>query len=411
MKTQTKIDAVKTERTGPVLFSAYKRGEGIRKAIKQKREDILFEIKDSGLKGRGGAGFPTSTKWMLTAAAKAEKKFIVCNADEGEPGTFKDRVLLMEYPQLVFEGMVIGGYTVGAKVGIVYLRAEYEYMLEQLENYLSNMREDNLLGEGILGTDFSFDISIRLGSGAYVCGEETALIESLEGNRGEPRNRPPFPVNTGYMGYPTSVNNVETLAAVPHIITKGGSWFKNHGTDKSTGSKLFSVSGDCEKPGVYELPWGISINELLELVGATNTKAVQVGGASGTCIPKSQFDRKFGYEDIPTGGSVIIFNESRNMLHVLKNFMEFFVEESCGQCTPCRIGNVKLLEGINMIERGDFTFKYINTLKELGKTMQVASKCGLGQSSPNAFISILENFKDEIFHTVGNDGFNGKAGK
>ncbi len=411
MKTQTKIDAVKTERTGPVLFSAYKRGEGIKKAVKQKREDILFELKDSGLKGRGGAGFPTSTKWMLTAAAKADKKFIVCNADEGEPGTFKDRVLLMEYPQLVFEGMVIGGYTVGAKVGIVYLRAEYEYMLEQLETYLSNMREDNLLGEGILGTDFSFDISIRLGSGAYVCGEETALIESLEGHRGEPRNRPPFPVNTGYMGYPTSVNNVETLAAVPHIIMKGGSWFKSHGTDRSTGSKLFSVSGDCEKPGVYELPWGITINELLEIVDARNTKAVQVGGASGTCIPKSQFDRKFGYEDIPTGGSVIIFNESRNMLHVLKNFMEFFVEESCGQCTPCRIGNVKLLEGINMIERGDFTFKYINTLKELGKTMQVASKCGLGQSSPNAFISILENFKDEIFHTVGNDGLNGKAGK
>ncbi len=411
MKTQTKIDAVKTERTGPVLFSAYKRGEGIKKALKEKREDILFEIKDSGLKGRGGAGFPTSTKWMLTAAAKADKKFIVCNADEGEPGTFKDRVLLMEYPALVFEGMVIGGYTVGAKVGIVYLRAEYEYMLEQLENFLSNMREDNLLGEGILGTDFSFDISIRLGSGAYVCGEETALIESLEGNRGEPRNRPPFPVNTGYLGYPTSVNNVETLASVPHIITKGGSWFKKHGTDKSTGSKLFSVSGDCENPGVYELPWGITINELLEIVGAKNTKAVQVGGASGTCIPKSQFDRKFGYEDIPTGGSVIIFNESRNMLHVLKNFMEFFVEESCGQCTPCRIGNVKLLEGINMIERGEFTFKYINTLKELGKTMQVASKCGLGQSSPNAFISILDNFKDEIFHTVGNDGFNGKAGK
>jgi [NiFe] hydrogenase diaphorase moiety large subunit len=411
MKTQNNISEVKTERTGPVIFSPYKRGEGIKKALKQKREDILFGLKDSGLKGRGGAGFPTSTKWMLTAAAKAEKKFIICNADEGEPGTFKDRVLLMEYPELVFDGMVTGGYTVGAKVGIVYLRAEYEYMLEQLENYLSNMREDNLLGEGILGTDFSFDISIRLGSGAYVCGEETALIESLEGNRGEPRNRPPFPVNTGYMGYPTSVNNVETLSAIPHIITKGGSWFKKHGTDKSTGSKLFSVSGDCEKPGVYELPWGISINELLEIVGARNTKAVQVGGASGTCVPKSQFDRKFGYEDIPTGGSVIIFNETRNMLHVLKNFMEFFVEESCGQCTPCRIGNVKLLDGINMIERGDFTFKYINTLKELGKTMQVASKCGLGQSSPNAFISILENFKDEIFHTAGNNGLNGKAGK
>jgi [NiFe] hydrogenase diaphorase moiety large subunit len=407
MKTQTEMNIIKTERTGPVLFSTYKRGEGIKKAVKQRREDILFELKDSGLKGRGGAGFPTSTKWMLTAAAKADKKFIVCNADEGEPGTFKDRVLLMEYPQLVFEGMVIGGYTVGAKVGIVYLRAEYEYLLEQLENYLSNMREDNLLGEGILGTDFSFDISIRLGSGAYVCGEETALIESLEGNRGEPRNRPPFPVNTGYMGYPTSVNNVETLAAVPHIVTKGGSWFKKFGTDKSSGSKLFSVSGDCEKPGVYELAWGTSINELLEIVSAKNTKAVQVGGASGVCIPKSQFDRKLGYEDVPTGGSVIVFNESRNMLHVLKNFMEFFVEESCGQCTPCRIGNVKLLEGINMIERGDFTFKYINTLKDLGKTMQVASKCGLGQSSPNSFISILENFKEEIFHTTGN---NGKAG-
>ena len=227
METQTKIDAVKTERTGPVLFSEYKRGEGIKKALKEKREDILFEIKDSNLKGRGGAGFPTSTKWMLTAAAKADKKFIVCNADEGEPGTFKDRVLLMEYPELVFEGMVIGGYTIGAKDGIVYLRGEYEYMLEQLEDYLANMRKDNLLGEKILGTEFSFDISIRLGSGAYVCGEETALIESLEGNRGEPRNRPPYPVNTGYMGYPTSVNNVETLAAVPHIVTKGGDWFKN----------------------------------------------------------------------------------------------------------------------------------------------------------------------------------------
>jgi len=411
MKTQLDNNIVKTERTGPVLFSAYKKGEALKKALKEKREDILFELKDSGLKGRGGAGFPTSTKWMLTAAAKAEKKFIVCNADEGEPGTFKDRVLLMEYPHLVFEGMIIGGYTVGAKVGIIYLRAEYEYMLEQLENYLANMREDNLLGEGILGTDFSFDISIRLGSGAYVCGEETALIESLEGNRGEPRNRPPFPVNTGYMGYPTSVNNVETLAAVPHIISKGGSWFKKFGTDRSSGSKLFSVSGDCERPGVYELPWGTTINELLEIVSAKRTKAVQVGGASGVCIPRSQFDRKLGYEDVPTGGSVIVFNESRNMLHVLKNFMEFFVEESCGQCTPCRIGNVKLLEGIEMIERGEFTFKYINTLKELGRTMQVASKCGLGQSSPNSFISILENFKDEIFHTSGSNGFNGKAGK
>ena len=257
---------------------------------------------------------------------------------------------------------------------------------------------------------FDFDIEIRLGSGAYVCGEETALIESLEGNRGEARNRPPYPVNTGYMGCPTSVNNVETLASVPHIVTKGGAWFAKHGTDKSTGSKLFSVSGDCEKPGVYELPWGTKISELLDLVGAKNTKAVQVGGASGSCIPKSQFDRTLAYEDAATGGSIMIFNESRDMLHVLKNFMEFFVEESCGQCTPCRIGNTKLLEGVEMIENDNYTFSYINQLKDLGRTMQVASKCGLGQSSPNSFISILENFKDEIFISR-NGSQNGKGGK
>ncbi len=398
------------KRLGPVLFSEYNRGDGINQLLSKSREDILFELKSSGLKGRGGAGFPTSTKWMLTAAAIAEKKFLVCNADEGEPGTFKDRVLLLEYPELVFDGMVIGGYTLGARTGIVYLRGEYEYMLEFLEEYLMKMREDNLLGENILGKkDFNFDISIRLGSGAYVCGEETALIESLQGNRGEPRNRPPYPVNTGYMGYPTSVNNVETLASVSHIAIKGGEWFRRFGTDKSTGSKLFSVSGDCGRPGVYELPWGTSIRQLLKIVEAKDTKAVQVGGASGVCIPKAQFDRILAYEDAATGGSIIVFNETRDMLKVLKNFLEFFVEESCGQCTPCRIGNVKLLEGVEMIEKGELTFSYINTLKELGRTMQAASKCGLGQSSPNSFISILENFKDEIFHTNGKVKQNGKA--
>ncbi len=403
------IDKPKT-RSGPVIFSKYVPGEGVKKALRIGREDILFELKNSGLKGRGGAGFPTSTKWMLTAASIAKEKYLVCNADEGEPGTFKDRVLLLEYPELVFEGMVIGGFTIGAKKGMVYLRGEYEYMLKSLEDYLQVMRNENLLGNNILGKkDFSFDIEIRLGSGAYVCGEETALIESLEGCRGEPRNRPPYPVDTGYMGCPTVVNNVETLASIPHIIAKGGDWFKEHGTNKSTGSKLFSVSGDCEKPGVYELPWGTTVNELLNVVEAKNTKAVQVGGASGSCLPKSQFDRKLAYEDAATGGSIIIFNENRNMLKVLKNFMEFFVEESCGQCTPCRIGNTKLLEGVEMIEKGNFTFSYINNLKELGRTMQVASKCGLGQSSPNSFISILENFKDEIFKSNGKGGTNGKA--
>ena len=398
------------KRTGPVLFSEYRQGEAIKKAIKLSREDILFEVKNSGLKGRGGAGFPTATKWMLTAAANAEKKFIVCNADEGEPGTFKDRVLLLEYPELVFDGMVVAGYTIGALEGIVYLRGEYEYMLESLENYLSGMRDQHLLGKNILGKNgFDFDISIRLGSGAYVCGEETALIESLEGCRGEPRNRPPYPVNTGYLDFPTVVNNVETLSSVSHIIVKGGEWFKKNGTNKSTGSKLFSVSGDCGKPGVYELPWGTRIDVLLEIVEAKNTKAVQVGGASGICIPKSQFERSLAYEDAATGGSIIIFNESRSMLKILKNFMEFFVEESCGQSTPCRVGNTKLLEGLEKIESSNYTFAYIKTLKELGKTMQVASKCGLGQSSPNAFISILENFKDEIFNTNGKGISYGKA--
>lgn len=402
------METKKIKRTGPVIFSEYKRGESINKAVSMSREDILFEVKEAKLKGRGGAGFPTSTKWMLVAAAKSDQKYIICNADEGEPGTFKDRVLLIEYPELVFDGMVVAGYTIGASIGIVYLRGEYEYLLKSLEDYLEEMRKDNLLGKNILGKDgFNFDIKIFLGSGAYVCGEETALIESLEGHRGEARNRPPYPVNTGYLGKPTSVNNVETLASICHIVMKGGGWYSRFGTDKSTGSKLFSISGDCELPGVYELPWGTTITEVLDLVKAKNTKAVQIGGASGICIPKSMFNRTLAYEDIPTGGSIIIFNESRNMLHVLKNFMEFFVEESCGQCTPCRIGNVKLLEGVQMIEDGKFTFAYINKLKELGKTMQVASKCGLGQSSPNSFISILDNFKDEILN-YGKGGSNGK---
>jgi [NiFe] hydrogenase diaphorase moiety large subunit len=399
---------IKSLRDGIVLFTDYERGDGIKKALELGRENILFEVRESKLKGRGGAGFPTATKWMLVAAAVADEKYVVCNADEGEPGTFKDRVLLLEYPELVFDGMVIAGFTIGAKLGLVYLRGEYEYMLQPLKDYLEEMRKDNLLGNNILGSNYSFDIIIRLGAGAYVCGEETALIESLEGNRGEARNRPPYPVNTGFWGRPTTVNNVETLSSIPHILLKGGAWYAKRGTNKSSGSKLFSVSGDCEKPGVYELPWGTKIKELLEIVGAKNTKAVQIGGASGVCIPKSQFERTLAYEDIPTGGSIIIFNESRSMLKILKNFMEFFVEESCGQCTPCRVGNTKLLECINNIEKNNYTFGEINKMKDLGRTMQVASKCGLGQSSPNSFLSILENFKEEIFNKNGFGGNNGK---
>jgi len=379
-----------------IFFDEKAHGEALDKALKMSPHEVVLEIRESQLRGRGGAGFPTGTKWMLALSAQADKKFVVCNADEGEPGTFKDRVLLSEYTKLVLEGMVIAGYAIQAQKGFIYLRGEYAYLLEHLLNYLERMRKENRLGENILGTNYSFDIEIRLGSGAYVCGEETALIESLEGHRGEARNRPPYPVNTGYLGYPTIVNNVETFACAYIVISKGAQWFAQFGTEKSKGMKLISVSGDCKKPGVYEVPFGIKIKELLELVGAEDTKAVQIGGASGLCIPMSEIERNISFEDVPTGGSVIIFNKSRNMLQVLRNFMEFFVEESCGQCTPCRVGNKKLLEGVEMLEKGICTHHYLNELIELGKTMQIASKCGLGQSSPNPFISIVTNFKDEI---------------
>ncbi len=389
-----------------VFFDAKKHGEALEKAFLLTPQQIVMDVRDAGLKGRGGAGFPTGTKWMLALSANAENKFVVCNADEGEPGTFKDRVLLSEYTKLVFEGMVIAGYAIQAQQGIVYLRGEYSYLLNHLEAYLDKMRQENRLGNNILGSGFSFDIEIRLGSGAYVCGEETALIESLEGHRGEARNRPPFPVNTGYLGYPTIVNNVETFACAYIILSKGAEWFAKYGTEKSKGMKLISVSGDCRKPGVYEVPFGITIKELLELVGAERTKAVQVGGASGICIPMSEINRNISFEDVPTGGSVIIFNETRDMLGVLRNFMEFFVEESCGQCSPCRIGNKKLLEGVELIEQGKASYNYIRELISLGQSMQVASKCGLGQSSPNPFISILTHFKDEImsYHNGENNG-------
>jgi [NiFe] hydrogenase diaphorase moiety large subunit len=380
-----------------ILFSRENHGDGLRRALEMSPVDVVMEVRESGLKGRGGAGFPTGTKWMLAAAAQSNIKYVICNADEGEPGTFKDRVILDEFSELVFDGMTIGGYAIGARKGYVYLRGEYRYLLNKLNEVLETMRQGNRLGDSILGSDFSFDIEIRLGSGAYVCGEESALIESLEGHRGEPRNRPPFPVNTGLNGNPTIVNNVETFATVPTILYKGADWFNSFGTIKSKGTKLISISGDCKKPGVYEVAFGLKIRELLSMVEASDTKAVQVGGASGICIPKEQFDRELSFEDLSTGGAVFIFNESRNMLHILKNFMEFFVEESCGQCTPCRIGNYKLLKGVEMLERGECSISYINELIELGRTMQLSSKCGLGQSSPNSFISIMTNFEQEIF--------------
>lgn len=393
---------------GPLTFTKVTADDGLKSALKETRAVVIRRISDSGLKGRGGAGFPTGVKWNLAAAAKADEKFVVCNADEGEPGTFKDRVIMTDFADLVFEGMTIAGYAIGAKTGIVYLRAEYTYLRSHLEETLKQRRKQNLLGDGILGKDdFSYDIEIRMGAGAYVCGEETALIESLEGHRGEPRNRPPFPVDTGFQGRPTIVNNVETLAWAACIMSKGAEWFKEFGTAKSSGLKLFSVSGDCERPGVYEFPLGISIAELLQEVGGEGAKAVQIGGASGHCVPAQQFDRHIAFEDVSTGGAVIVFDQSRDMLAVARNFMEFFCEESCGQCTPCRGGCPVLLEGLERMERGVCSAAYLRELRSLGETMQLASKCGLGQSAPNAFMSITEHFDSELLGRMPTNGVEG----
>jgi [NiFe] hydrogenase diaphorase moiety large subunit len=267
---------------------------------------------------------------------------------------------------------------------------------------IARREKANLLGERILGLDgFDFTVRVHMGAGAYVCGEETALIESLEGHRGEPRNRPPFPVNTGYLGHPTCVNNVETLALAARVIALGAEAFAKVGPASSTGTKLFSVSGDCAHPGVYEFPMGISIEDLLREVGGEDAKAVQVGGASGTCVPRSAFTRRLAFDDASTGGSIIVFGPGRDMLRVARNFMEFFDEESCGQCTPCRSGNRVLLEGISKLEQGCCSLSHLQELQALGETMQLASKCGLGQSSPNAFLSIVEHFKDEILARQG----------
>jgi [NiFe] hydrogenase diaphorase moiety large subunit len=382
---------------GKLTFASIEPTQGLRAAIAKPRSEIIAMISQSGLKGRGGAGFPTGVKWNLCAAARGADKNIICNADEGEPGTYKDRIILTQHASLVIEGMTIAAYAIGARRGRIYLRGEYAYLRQYLLDVLQQLRESNLLGDAILGTaGFSFDIDIFMGSGSYVCGEETALIESLEGHRGEPRNRPPFPVDTGFRGEPTVVNNVETFAWAACILSRGADWFKGLGTAKSPGLKLFSVSGDCARPGVYEFPLGITVAELLLAVGAGNAKAVQLGGASGNCVPSWEFERMICFEDVSTGGSVIVFGPTRDMLTVAENFLEFFVEESCGQCTPCRVGNVKLLEGVRMLQQGRCSTRYLKELCELGETMQLASKCGLGQSSPNAFLSIVKHFKSEI---------------
>lgn len=381
-----------------ILFGEFVTGVGLTQALEMGAGKVVEEVKASNLRGRGGAGFPTGLKWELTAKQESDERYVICNADEGEPGTFKDRLLLTEQPEKVLEGMAIAGFAIGANQGFIYLRGEYVYLKKTLEDAIFSMTERNLLGENIKGSEFSFGVNIFLGAGAYVCGEEFALISSMNGYRGEPRNKPPYPSEAGYRDKPTIVNNVETLCYIPYIVTKGAEWFKEHGTRASTGTKLFSVSGDVKYPGVYELELGITVNQLLKKVGGEDVKAVQVGGASGLNVAEKDFDKSICFEGLPPGGSIIVFNHKRDMLHVLKNFMEFFVEESCGQCTPCREGNYRLLEGVKMLEKGECSVRYLKELEALCDVMKDSSKCGLGQTSPNTFLSIVENFKHEILY-------------
>jgi [NiFe] hydrogenase diaphorase moiety large subunit len=380
---------------GPVLFGPFTSGSAVREALALKPEGVIAKIKNANLLGRGGAGFPTGLKWEFCRREKSPKHYVVCNADEGEPGTFKDRVILTELPRLVFEGMAVAGYAVGADEGILYLRAEYAYLMAHLESVLEELRREKILGKSVAGVKgFDFDIKIKLGAGAYVCGEESALIESAEGKRGSPRDRPPFPVQTGYMDKPTTVNNVETLAVAAQIVAHDAAWFKSMGIPTSAGTKLLSVSGDCARPGVYEVEFGLSVRELLDMVGAPDAQAVQVGGPSGNCIAPKDFERKISFTDLPTGGSVIVFGPGRDLFEVVRNFMEFFVEESCGWCVPCRAGNPLLKRKLEKIMAGKGTPGDITELEAWGKTIKAMSRCGLGQTSPNPILTTIQNFRE-----------------
>lgn len=385
---------------GKSVLTDYTKFSGLEKAFGMTPEAVITEMIESKLKGRGGAGFPTGLKWKFARESEGRDKYVICNADEGEPGTFKDRELLVNHADLVFEGMVIAGFAIGASKGYIYMRGEYKWMKEHLLNTLDQMKKDNRLGDNILDKGFDFDISIIWGAGAYICGEESALLESMEGDRGEPRNKPPYPVNEGFKNMPTIINNVETFLKVPPIIKNGHQWFttafvKNEDVE-TLGTKFISISGDVDKPGVYEIEFGTTVQELLDLAGAKKTKAVIVGGYSGVCIDNTEFNRRICYEDLATGGSVIVFDESRDMLHVLENIIDFFQEESCGQCTPCREGNLVLLDFCEKMKTGKITAKYMKDIMGLTETMRIASKCGLGQSVPNPFRSIVNKFKNEL---------------
>jgi NADH-quinone oxidoreductase subunit F len=369
-------------------------------------EDTIGIIKDSGLRGRGGAGFPTGTKWGFCRDVKSDKKYIICNADEGDPGAFMDRSVIEGNPHVVIEGMTIGAYSIGAGEGYVYIRAEYPLAIERLKLALDEAREHNFLGKDILGKGFDFDIKIKLGAGAFVCGEETALIASIEGERGMPRAKPPFPVHSGLWGKPTVINNVETLANVPYIIRNGAEWFSSFGTEKSKGTKVFALTGKVKNSGLIEVPMGITLGEIIYDIGGgieddREFKAVQTGGPSGGCITKDLLDINVDFESLARVGSIvgsggmIVLDEEDCMVNVAKYFLQFTREESCGKCIPCRIGTKRLYEILDRITTGEGRENDIELLLKLGNDVKSASLCGLGQTAPNPVLSTIKYFREE----------------
>ncbi|NLG85140.1 MAG: NADH-quinone oxidoreductase subunit NuoF [Firmicutes bacterium] len=368
---------------------------------------VVEEIKASGLRGRGGAAFPTGLKWSFTAKAQADQKYIVCNADEGEPGTFKDRLILEGDPHSVLEGMIIAGYAVGATRGFIYIRGEYRQSIARMAKAIARAREMGLLGRNILGTGFSFEVEIREGAGAYICGDETALIESIEGNRGEPRVKPPFPGVHGLWGRPTVVNNVETLANVAPIIDHGAAWFRSMGTENSPGTKVFTMTGDINNEGLIEVEMGIPLRQIIYEIGGgipggRGFKMAQTGGTSGGCLPTSFLDLPMDYDTLAQhgaalgSGALLVMDDTHCIVDIIKCFQKFFAHESCGRCTPCREGTVRLYEMIGEISEGRGTREHLRVLEELGRVMTVAPLCGLGQTAAVPLLSCLKHFREEI---------------
>jgi [NiFe] hydrogenase diaphorase moiety large subunit len=366
----------------------------VRAAIARGAEGTLAEVLAANIRGRGGAGFSTGQKWHACRNAPGEAHYVVCNADEGEPGTFKDRVLLTSYANLVLDGMTVAAFVVGAKRGFIYLRGEYRHLLTPLRQVLEFRRQNNLLGKDICGKPgFEFEVDIHLGAGAYVCGEETALLESLEGKRGVPRNRPPYPVTHGYLGQPTALNNVETFCAAAMVTQQGADVWRVHGTARSSGTRILSVSGDCARPGIYEYPFGVTVAKVLADCGAVDTQAVQVSGPSGITLDETEFGRSISFEDVPTAGAFMVFNRSRDMFLVAKNFAHFFAHESCGFCTPCRVATSLIRNAMDKISSGHGSQHDLREIVQLNTVLQATSHCGLGHTACNPVFDTMKKFR------------------